>query len=114
MADEVATVSSRPALGFAAVSMFVIIAAPRPWRHGAASMNAYRRILDGRRACDGRRTLGPDPRILEKEPPPRGPVAPSLERAAIQEGPAIKIVVEVAGEDEAVDQRRPEEQLLEG
>src|SRR6185369_3514561 len=62
---------------------------------------------------DGRLTLRPHLRVAEKQLPPLGRLAPALEHAPIDERPAIKVVVHVARENEAVDERRVEEQLLE-
>src|SRR5689334_22164757 len=52
-------------------------------------------------------------RVAQEHLPPLGRLAPALEHAAIDERPAVEVVVDVAREDEAVDERRVEEQLLE-
>src|SRR3954447_6564162 len=52
-------------------------------------------------------------RVAQKQLAPFRGLAPALEHMPIDQRPAVEIVVDVAGEDEAVHQRRPEEQLLE-
>src|SRR5262249_57061065 len=51
-------------------------------------------------------------RIAKKQLAPRRRFAPALEDAAIDQRPAVEVVIDVAGEDEPVDQRGVEEQLL--
>src|ERR1700730_15680908 len=57
-------------------------------------------------------TLRAHPRVAQEELPPRGLLAPPLEHAAIDERPAVKIVIDLTRENEAIDERRVEEQLL--
>src|ERR1700686_5318919 len=57
-------------------------------------------------------TLRAHPRVAQEELSPRAILAPPLERAAIDERPAVKIVIDLTREDEAIDERRVEEQLL--
>src|SRR5207237_4408410 len=69
------------------------------------------------RACGARRVrtrpLRAVLRVAQEQLAPRSGFAPALEHAAIDQRPAIEVVVDVAREDEAVDERRAEEQLLE-
>ena len=51
--------------------------------------------------------------VAEEQLPPFGLFRPSLERPAVEQRPAIQIVVDLAGQDEAVDERGVEKQLLE-
>src|SRR5438067_7830025 len=66
--------------------------------------------------CKGRhldrRALRALLRVAKEQLPPRRRLTPALEHAPIDERPAVEIVVDVAREDEAVDERRVEEQLL--
>src|SRR5207245_6257225 len=57
--------------------------------------------------------LRPHRRVAQEQLSPLGAFAPALERAAVDERPAVEIVVDVARQDEAVHERRVEEQLLE-
>src|ERR1051325_6567405 len=52
-------------------------------------------------------------RVAQKHLAPLRRLGPALEHAAIDERPAIEIVIDLARQDEAVDQRRVEEQFLE-
>src|SRR5438552_6172263 len=67
----------------------------------------------GLRPGDERLALGAEPGVAQEQLPPAGGLAPAFEPAAIDQRPAIEVVIHVAGEDEAVDERRAEEQLLE-
>src|SRR5215475_13943531 len=76
-----------------------------------------RRGRNGRRDRCGRGqirlSLRPHLRVTQEHLAPLGGLAPAFEHAAIDERPAVEIVIDVAGEDEAVDERRAEKQLLE-
>src|SRR5687767_8846220 len=78
-------------------------------------MNAVRNGSD----CDPRRldrlrlSLRTQLRVAQKQLAPRGRLAPALEHPPIDQRPAVEIVIHVARENEAVDERGMEEQLLE-
>src|SRR5215831_12734335 len=77
------------------------------------SMYARRHGSDGHAGIGDRRlALGAHLGVAKKELAPRRRLAPPFERAAVDERPAVEVVVDVAREDEAVDERRVEEQLL--
>ena len=59
---------------------------------------------------NGRLPLRPHLRVAEKQLPPAGRLAPAFERTPIDERPAVEVVIHVAREDEAVDERRVEEE----
>src|SRR6516164_399755 len=100
MAEDVATISSSPALGFAAVVMMYLMI-PRP------SVERSRR-LGNRLRRRVRQPLRPEPRVLEKQLSPGRLFRPALEDPAIEEGPAVEVVVDLARQDEPVDERRVE------
>src|SRR6516162_439392 len=58
-------------------------------------------------------TQGALSRVPQEHLAPRGRLAPALEHAAVEKRPAVEVMIDVAGQDEAVDERRPEEQILE-
>src|SRR6516162_5449322 len=64
------------------------------------------------RRQNGRLALGTHLCVSEEHLAPRGGLAPALEHPAVDERPPVEIVVHVACEDEAVDERRVKEQLL--
>src|SRR5439155_15031526 len=53
------------------------------------------------------------PCVAQEELPPLGVVAPVLECPAIDQRPPIEVVVDLTRENEAIDERRAKEQLLE-
>src|SRR5689334_16761228 len=65
------------------------------------------------RRWHGQLTLRSHRRVAQEHLPPLRRLAPALEDTAVDQRPAIEVVIDVAGENEAVDQRRVEEQLLE-
>src|SRR5712692_1768941 len=78
-----------------------------------------RSLMDSARSGNGRfdrgdngnrRALRAHVRVAQEHLAPLGRLAPALEDTAINEGPAVEVVIDVAGEDEAVDERRVEEQ----
>src|SRR5439155_21480643 len=79
-------------------------------------------LVDSRRGGNGcfdrgpyvdERSLRPHLRVTKEHLAPRGRLAPALEHAAIDERPAVEVVVHVAREDEPVHERRMKEKLLE-
>src|SRR6202795_206467 len=87
----------------------------RGFYSSSVNTRGYRNARDAhaRRGDDGRPALRAHLRVAEEELSPRRGLAPVRERAAVEEGPAVVVVVEVAGENEAVDERRMKEQVLE-
>src|SRR3990172_2445297 len=108
MADDSAMVSSSPAWGFVVVFM----RAHNDMRPRAALVDARGGRSGSANTIDRRLALRPHLRVAEKQPAPMCRLAPALEGAPIDERPPVKVVVEVARENEAVHQRRVKEQLL--
>ena len=91
--------SSRPAFGL------------RFRSHGLNDSAARLPPTAARRAP--RAALGTHPRVAQKQLAPVGFFRPSLERPPIEQRPPIQVVVDLAGQDEAVDERGVKKQLLE-
>src|SRR4051812_36388171 len=51
-------------------------------------------------------------RVAQEHLSPRRGLTPAFEDAPIDERPAVEVVIDVAGENESVDQRRMEKQFL--
>src|SRR5262249_6309442 len=81
----------------------------------ASSVNARGRRNGGfdRQEHVGERSLRTHLSIAQEQLAPLGRLAAALAYAAIDERPAVEVVIHVAREDEPVHQRRVEEQLLE-
>src|SRR5262249_54914892 len=60
-----------------------------------------------------RRSLRAHLRVPQEQLAPLRALAPSLERPSVEHRPPIEIVIDLARQDEPVDERRVEEQLLE-
>src|SRR5438093_3755672 len=67
----------------------------------------------GLRPGDERLALGAEPGVAQEQLAPAGGLAPAFEPAAIDQRPAIEVVIHVAGKDEPVHEWCAEEQLLE-
>src|SRR6266545_6278952 len=80
-------------------------------RRGSVYTRVRRNLGGGRRLW--KIALGADLRVPQKHLAPFGRFTPALEHAPIDERPAVEIMVHIAGQNEAVDERRVEEQLLE-
>src|SRR3989442_7963609 len=86
-----------------------------PFRRAAESLMDSRRGGNGcfdRRPDVYRRPLRARLRVAQEQMAPFRGFAPALENAAVDQRPAVEIVIHVARQDEAVHERRMEEQLL--
>src|SRR4051812_34755770 len=102
MADDVATVSSRPAFD-ARVDIGDVMSP-------SVYANRPRRLAE--RVGEMRRRLRPVFGVLQEQLSPFSRLAPPLEDATVDERPPVEIMIDIAREDETVHERRMEKQLL--